>query len=234
MRRMRHDTAVVVFARAPIPGQTKTRLIPALGAASAAELYRCFLLDTLGCICGVEAEVIVAAAEPEHLESIRGIAGEACPRAQVVAQSGSDLGERMANAFRDALAAGHARVALIGTDSPSLPPDRVNRALSLLRDRPEVVLGPSLDGGYYLIGLRAALPQLFQHMDWSSGTVLVDTLRRTQAIRAAVSLLEPWYDVDTPEALAVLRAHLTALALAGEPIPCPATWQYLQDQLPEH
>jgi hypothetical protein len=238
---MSNEPALVIFARAPLPGQTKTRLIPALGPAGAAELYRRFLVDTLGRACELRAEVLLAAAAPEQTEPLSAIAQAVCPRARVTAQQGTDLGARMSNALQEALQRGHPSAVVMGTDLPSLPFDRVARALSLLRNGDvqrgrycELVLGPSLDGGYYLIGMSRPMPQLFQHMDWGSGTVLVDTLRRAQTMKAAVSLLEPWYDVDTPEDLAVLRAHLTALALVGEPMPCPATWEYLREQVQEH
>ncbi len=237
---MRPGSVVIVFARAPVPGEAKTRLIPALGAWGASELYRCFVLDTLARSSELSVDVMLAAAEADQVEALRSLAQEACPRAEIIVQTGSDLGERMSGAFQEALGRGYPGAVLIGTDAPSLPFDRVDRALSLLRHgnlqrgrQYEAVLGPCLDGGYYLIGLRAPMPQLFQHMVWGTRSVLVDTLRRAQSLKASVSLLEPWYDVDTPEDLELLRSHLTALFLAGETIPCPATWHYLQEQLAE-
>ena len=237
---MEKRSALIAFARAPVPGQTKTRLIPVLGPAGAAELYRRFLVDALTQACELRAHMVVAAAEPDQVAPLRAIAQGACPEAEITTQSGADLGQRLARAFQEAFSQGYHSAMVMGTDLPSLPFDRVRRALSLLRAgdvrrgrRCELVLGPCLDGGYYLIGLTAPVPRLFEHMDWGSRTVLVDTLRRAQTMRLSASLLEPWYDVDTPEDLAVLRSHLTALALAGEPIPCPATWRYLQDELTE-
>jgi hypothetical protein len=226
---MAEDAVVVVFARAPVPGETKTRLIPTLGALGAAELYRCFLLDVLARAAEVAAGVVVAASEAAQADAVRELVREACPRAEVILQRGDDLGERMMNAFQEAFTQGYRRVVILGTDLPTLPFDRVTRALDLLRDR-ELVLGPCLDGGYYLIGLRRARPQLFQHMEWGGSAVLVDTLRRAQSIGASVSLLEPWFDVDTPRDLEVLRSYLTALALAGESIPCAKTWRYLRHE----
>jgi glycosyltransferase A (GT-A) superfamily protein (DUF2064 family) len=133
----------------------------------------------------------------------------------------------MQNCAEQALSGGSCPVVLVGSDAPTLPIERLQQALDLCADR-DVVLGPCLDGGYYLIGLRRHIPEIFEGIAWSSESVLLDTLRRVQQARASVALLEPWYDVDTPEDLSLLRNHLAALSLAGEGIPCPRTWEFLQ------
>jgi rSAM/selenodomain-associated transferase 1 len=223
--------ALIVFARAPVAGHTKTRLIPALGPARAAQLYRCFVLDTLEAARRAPADVTVAAADPQHLDCLRALAEEACPEAAVIGQRGGDLGERIANAVREALGLGHPRAVVIGSDSPDLPPDRFREALDLAAER-DLVLGPCSDGGYYLIGMHAAMPEVFGGIEWSSETVLADTIRRAQEIGASIALLEPWQDVDTPEDLRALRARLAAQSLARKPIACHRTWEYLSG-LPE-
>jgi hypothetical protein len=228
--RRRTRAALVYFARAPLPGRTKTRLIPRLGADGAAELYRRFLLDAFARDCEGRADVKIAVAQEDHADPLRALAEGVCPGAELLLQSGRDLGARMAHTFAEVLGAGYAGAVILGTDAPSLPGDRVAKALALCEYR-DLVLGPALDGGYYLIGLRKVIPEFLQDIAWGSPEVLVETLRRAQAINARVSLLEPWYDVDRPEDLALLRSHLTALHLAGEPIPCPRTWEFLQ-QLP--
>jgi rSAM/selenodomain-associated transferase 1 len=225
---MNPEGALIIFARAPIPGHTKTRLVGALGPERAAELYRCFLLDTVEQASKCPATVFVAVDEPEHVEDMRPLVREVCPDASLVVQSGCDLGERIANAVREVLARGHSRAAVIGSDSPILPSSRVEQALSLSRDF-DLVLGPCTDGGYYLVALRADTPQLFRGIAWSSAEVLIETLRRAHARKMSVRLLEPWYDVDTPRDLVFLRSHLTALSLAGEDIPCPRTWAYVRE-----
>ena len=219
--------ALVIFARAPVPGQAKTRLIPVLGPEGAAELYRCFLRDTLANAAVMDASVLVAAAEEGHVAEVSRLAAEACPAAEVIVQEGRDLGERMLNAFRHTLRSGYRRTVIVGSDVPSLPWERVSEALRLAGER-DLTLGPSLDGGYYLIGMHAAIPRLFDGMAWGKRTVLVDTLRHAQDLQLTVSLLEPWYDVDTPRDLETLRSHLTALALAGHELPCPRTWEYMR------
>ncbi len=218
--------ALVLFARAPVPGEVKTRLIPALGAEAAAELYRCFLQDALVQAAGLEAEVVVAVAEAGQAARVAELVAAHCPSAELLVQVGADLGERMLNAFRQVLRAGARAAVLVGTDVPHLPRSRVVEALSRAAEH-EVVLGPARDGGYYLIGLHAVIPHLFQGLEWGTREVLGETLRRAQELGLTVTQLEPWGDVDTPADLAALRAYLAAQACSGQNISCPCTWQYL-------
>ncbi len=224
---MTRPPAVIVFARAPRPGTTKTRLVPALGRRGAADLYRCFLLDTLANVCGLDAAVMVAAAEESDLGPVATLARSVCPRAALTVQQGDDLGERMASAVERALSEGHPRAVVIGSDSPSLPPDVVGQALELGSDR-DLVVGPCFDGGYYLIGMRKLQRDVFAGIQWSSKAVLSETLRRAQEQGLSLALLDPWYDVDTPEDLALLRSHLETLAEAAREVPCPRTWDLLR------
>jgi len=225
---MDRGPAVVAFARAPVSGRAKTRLVPALGPEGAAELYRCFLLDTLGALRELRCDIIVAAAEGEDVEPLSAALGAARVGAEVIVQSGADLGERIADAVRLALRRGHSSAVVIGTDAPDLPSDLIGRALDLTASH-DVVLGPCADGGYYLVGLRAVMPSLFRNIEWSTETVLSQTLDRARELGLAVALLEPWNDVDTAADLLLLRERLTRQVVAGEPIPCPRTWDYLCD-----
>ncbi len=224
--------ALILFAREPAPGQAKTRLIPLLGAEGAAELYRRFLLDCAETAADQPAALYVAVSESSAVETVRALLSPVCPEAEFVAQSGADLGARMGTAVEAALAQGHPGVVVIGSDAPSLPGSRIREALQGCA-RCDLVLGPAFDGGYYLIGMPRVIRECFEGLSWGESTVLVDTLRRAREVGAKVSLLAPWYDVDTPEDLQTLRSHLTALHLAGEPIPCPRTWEYLQAQATE-
>ncbi len=109
------------------------------------------------------------------------------------------------------LAGGCPGVLLIGSDTPTLPAAVLHEAVDLVASGgPDVVLGPSEDGGYYLIGLRARRPELFVEMPWSTGTVLAETVRRAEALGLTVALLPTWFDVDTPPDLARLAASLAA------------------------
>jgi len=229
---MNSTPALILFARDPVPGRVKTRLVPLLGAEGAAELYRCFLLDSLEAAAGQLADVFVAVSRDSALEPIRALATSVCARADFLVQVGSDLGQRMRHTFEAVLARGHRGAVVIATDVPSLPPPRVSEALDYAAYR-DLVLGPSLDGGYYLIGLHKIIPTCFADMPWGGPTVLVETLSRAQQVGATVTLLEPWYDVDAPEDLRVLRSHLTALHLAGDTVFCPRTWEFLQHLPPE-
>jgi glycosyltransferase A (GT-A) superfamily protein (DUF2064 family) len=108
---------------------------------------------------------------------------------------------------------GMERVLALGSDSPSLPDTYIDEALELLTER-EVVIGPSTDGGYYLIGLRQRAAGLFAGIAWSTGQVLAQTLERLGD--HSLGLLPMWYDVDTPQDAGLLKVHLEALARAGE------------------
>ncbi len=133
----------------------------------------------------------------------------------------------MFHAMRNTLAAGHPAAVIAGTDAPSLPWARIAEALHRATEC-DLVLGPCRDGGYYLIGMRSAIPQLFEAMPWSTADVLAETLRRAEELSLKPRLLDPWYDVDTAEDLQTLRADLSARARAGQLIPCPRTWEYLR------
>ena len=225
---MSSRSSLIVFARAPRPGRTKTRLMPLLGPQRTADLYRCFLTDTLVRACRAEADVTVAVADAEDVDAVGAFVSRFCPGARVTVQSEGDLGARMADALQQALARGAAPATLIGTDSPDLPPDRVEQAFSLSRTH-DVVLGPCLDGGYYLIAMAHIVPGVFEGVEWSSENVLADTLERAGRQGATSALLDPWYDVDTPTDLIALQQRLRAVHLAGKEIPCQHTWDFHRD-----
>jgi uncharacterized protein len=135
-----------------------------------------------------------------------------------MAQRGADLGSRMANAVDDLIRPDGGTVMILGSDSPTLPAETVDQAAERLKDCP-VVLGPSADGGYYLVGTtRADLP-IFDRIAWGESTVLAETLRRLRESAIDASLLPMWYDVDTADDLAWMAEHIQWLARAGEEIP---------------
>ena len=220
--------SLIIFARAPRPGRTKTRLIPLLGPPRTADLYRCFRTDTFLRACRAEADITVAVADAEDVDAVGACASPFCPGARVTVQSDGDLGARMADALQRAFARGEAPAALIGTDSPDLPADRIDQAFSLSRTH-DVVLGPCLDGGYYLIAMARLVSGVFEGVEWSSENVLADTLERVGRQGATSALLDPWYDVDTPDDLIALQQRLRALHRAGKEIPCQHTWDFLRD-----
>jgi rSAM/selenodomain-associated transferase 1 len=209
------------MAKAPVPGAVKTRLCPPLTPEQAAELSRCFLLDTLDRVVALPAISPVLAFSPPGAR--RALASMA-RGARLVAQRGTDLGERLENLLAGLLAAGHPAAIAVGTDTPSLPAAYLRRAVAwLAAPGPDVVLGPSDDGGYYLIGMRTLRPTLFAAMPWSTPAVLPRTLRRARAAGLEVACLPPWFDVDTGADLERLRAALRR----GHGGPAPRTAAFL-------
>lgn len=189
--------AIGVFARAPIPGETKTRLIPAVGAEGAARLHEAFLRDVLRRAASVAPVTLFVAGPLEHpsFDALGGaeVTFERRP------QRGDDLGARMTHALAH-LRTRADRAVLVGSDAPTLPA-RVLRAA--IHHPAEQVLTPTADGGYALVGGRR--PFRFEGIRWSASTTLAETLARNPGAHRT----EPWYDVDRPEDLALLRAHLT-------------------------
>ena len=187
------------MAKHPVPGRVKTRLAAALGADAACALYRAFVLD-LAERLGALPYAVTWAYTPGDAPF-----AALLPRARCRPQRGRDLGERLAAAIADELAAGPGPVLAIGADAPHLPETALAEAASALGRDADVVLGPAADGGYYLIGLRAPAPGLFAGIDWSTDGVLEATLARAQAAALAVHFLPPSFDVDRPADLVLLR-----------------------------
>ena len=198
--------AVAIMAKTPRPGEVKTRLCPPLSAAGAAELYRCFLLDKIEQVRSLKTASPAIAYTPAEG---RAFFEQVAPDFVLVAQRGVDLGDRLANSLGEQLERGHRAALAIDSDTPTLPRGFLEQALDLVTAPDvDVVLGPTEDGGYYLIGLRALHRELFEAMAWSTSQVLPETIRRAEAKRLRVACLPTWYDVDTPADLARLRTAL--------------------------
>ena len=205
---------LVVLAKRPVAGQVKTRLARTLGDAAAAELQAAFLADTLRHAARVRDARRLLAVAP------RGSAGwfaELDPGAEVVEQVEGDLGARLAAAFAEAFARGAARVVAVGSDAPQQDAEVLERAFAALAPG-RVVLRPSDDGGYTLVGLAAPAPRLFERVPWSTPEVLQATERRARALGLEVARLEPGFDVDEERDLARLAGEIDA----GR-ADCPAT-----------
>ena len=206
----RKSAAIVIMARAPwIPG--KTRLTVAVSGHSHAMLRRALFLDTLDAVRAVPGVDGIIACEPaEACQEMRDLVG---PAVDVIAQRGYDLGERMTHALQDVFRLGYDNVILIGSDLPDLPPRLVEATVSKLQARTtDIVLGPAIDGGYYLIGMNQLFSSMFEAIDWSSDRVLDQTLATAAAEGLVVYQLDPWPDVDTPADLDRLIAHPGASA----------------------
>ncbi len=190
-----HANALVVMAKAPIPGQSKTRLVPPLSPKEAAELSRCLLLDLLANLKSFKAADRFVAFLPIEAASFF---EDAVPYGfRCFPQRGRDLGERMKNVFDDLMKEGYKNVVLVGSDVPALPLRFLEEAFSALKESEEVVLGPSRDGGYYLIGMKQRVPEIFKEIAWSSSNVLAATTEKLGHLGIAPRLLPPWFDIDT-------------------------------------
>ncbi len=195
---------LILFARYPIAGKAKTRLIPALGPEGAAALHRRLVLRTLR--TAREACRVLPADLEVHFD---GDTEQAMSHwlgndARFFPQCVGDLGERMASAFEESFRAGSAATVIVGSDCPGLSPDAIISAFASLRETP-TVLGPAQDGGYYLIGLSRPIPELFRGIPWGTDRVLADSLAVLQRQISKVSLLNPLADIDRPEDLPIWR-----------------------------
>jgi rSAM/selenodomain-associated transferase 1 len=185
-----------MMARAPWTGG-KTRLGMAAGDdATHMELRTALFLDTLDAVASVpNVEHIIGCEPAGECERVREFVDE---HIDVIAQRGSDLGERLAHVFEDVFRLGIDSVVVMGSDLPDLPPRLIQDALAALHDaRDRVVLGPAADGGYYLVGMNRLHPALFRRIDWSTSRVLAQTLDAAKAERLEVLLLDKWRDVDS-------------------------------------
>jgi rSAM/selenodomain-associated transferase 1 len=200
--------ALLVVAKRPAPGQTKTRLTPPLTPVNAAQLYEAFLCDTLDLIRAVPDVHPIIAYWPEGEEDyFRALA----PDFELLPQVGADLGARLDNALTHCLSDGFTHAVIMDSDSPTLPANCLTQALAAL-DSADVVLGPCEDGGYYLIGLKRPTPRLLREVPMSTPTVMRDTLALAEVLNLSVAQLPLWYDVDTAAELERLQAELTTLA----------------------
>jgi len=213
----------VVMVKAPCAGAVKTRLVPALTRAQAASLAACFARDTVESVRRVVRETVVAYAPDDARASLEALfKGEGL---LWFAQSGEDLGARIESAASYAFARGFGPVVLIGTDSPTLPASFIERAVaSLSEGGSDVALGPTEDGGYYLVGLRQSFVGLFRNVDWSTPRVYRQTAENASREGLRVFELPRWYDVDTHADLLRLRDEMLSDEEARARAPSTREW----------
>jgi len=222
--------ALGLMAKAPLAGEVKTRLVPPLTPAEAAQLNICFLRDMAA---NIETVSETAAASGLVVYTPAG-AESAFDRVlptgfKLLVQRGTSLGERLCNATDDLLRQGHSAVCLINSDSPTLPQSFLIRAIELLGARGDrVVLGAAEDGGYYLIGLKHAHKHLFDGIAWSTPDVLARTKQRAAEIDLPVAMLPAWYDVDDAETLNRLCDELFFGTPSDGAYPAPHTRAFLE------
>lgn len=220
--------ALAIMSKAPRAGSVKTRLTPALTAEEAAALNSCFLRDISAAIGKVgELTQGIACYTPVGAEEAY---REILPAEfLLVAQRNGDFGHRLARAIEDLIAIGFDSVCLINSDSPTAPVSAFAEAAQILSSpNDQLVLGPSADGGYYLIGMKTVHSRLFEEIDWSTERVLDQTLERAAEIGLAVRLLPLCYDVDDRTTLARLCEELLGPNELLNPEIAPATRHFLR------
>jgi uncharacterized protein len=196
---------LLVVAKQPAAGQTKTRLCPPLTGDAAAALYACFLRDTLDIMRQLPGVACGIAYLPEDAT---GYFQALAPDMTLTPQQGAGLGERLDHLLTQALENGARQAVVMDSDSPTLPAEYLAQAFAALDGDADVVLGPCDDGGYYLIGLKRPQPRLLRDVEMSTPNVVRDTLALAEQLGLRVALLPTWYDVDTVAELDRLRAEL--------------------------
>ena len=204
--------AMAVMGKASAPGRTKTRLVPPLSAGQAADLNTAFLQDIIGNLqcAGREAEIAPYVAfgpigsEPFFRDCLPA-------NLPLIECSLPHFGDCLHRAISSLLQRGHAAACVLNADSPTLPTRLlVQAARALAQPADGMVIGPSIDGGYYLLGVRCAHRRLFDDIDWSTSRVFEQTRQRAAELGLSVTVLEPWYDVDDAVGLRALRSDVAA------------------------
>jgi uncharacterized protein len=189
------DRCILLFVKSPVKGQVKTRLAAEIGEEFAVTLYKCFVEDVLGLVKDVGVPLRLLFDPPDAEADFRDWLGE---QDFFRPQAGDDIGEKMKNGFESAFEEGFSKVVAIGSDLPDLPCDFLRRTFTQLQSH-DAVLGPSSDGGYYLIGFsrEAFLPEAFENIAWSRDGVFEQTIRILRQWARSTFLLPVWHDVDT-------------------------------------
>jgi rSAM/selenodomain-associated transferase 1 len=202
--------ALAVMAKAPRPGKVKTRLAPPLTPDQAAAINICFLRDTTENIAAV-----TTSGKSAGIISYTPVGDEALfdnllpADFTLIPQRGDGFGDRLLATAEDLLACGYGCVCLIDSDSPTVPAAAFEQAVTeLQKPGDRIALGPAHDGGYYLIGLKRAHPELFANITWSTSAVFAETLAAAKSANLETVILPLWYDVDDAATLAILTAEL--------------------------
>lgn len=198
------ENALIVFAKVPEPNKVKTRLTTLVSPEWAANLYEAFLMDAIDLYRTFPVDVRLYFTDmKEKVPEKFAPAGVA-----LFTQKGRGLGNRMATAFAETFVQGYERAVIIGTDHPTLPVSFVEEAFRQIEDPYSITIGPSEDGGYYLLGMNEFYPQLFRDMTYSHDQVFNETVSRAGQTSASLNVLPVWYDVDTPDTLQKLLLDL--------------------------
>lgn len=220
-----------IFVKYPAPGAVKTRLGQSIGEEPAAGLYAAFLHDIIAAIRPLTCRKTLCFT-PDDLTSRDYFQTLGGPDFELRPQPEADLGDRLSAFFQAEFSQGRESVVVIGSDSPSLSVGWIQRSFAAL-ETVDSVVGPAMDGGYYLLGLRPPLPDCFQGIEWSTPQVFSQTMTRLRAAGRRPHVLPLWYDVDTLEELRFLVDQLTRTREAGAGQSLPETEKWLEEFLPE-
>ncbi|MFQ5877678.1 MAG: TIGR04282 family arsenosugar biosynthesis glycosyltransferase [Acidobacteriota bacterium] len=214
---IRTRPTLVLYARLPRAGAVKTRMQPFLRAREALELHQAMLEDSLRLLrwaaerAGARPVLAFSEAWEPEADGAPASLWRAAGGIDRLPQRGGPLGERLRNTLSDLRAAGEGEVVIFGSDSPTLPPVWLEAACEALSGRAGVVLGPALDGGYYLVGTGPGAAVPFEAIPWGTDRALLQTLRVLRSTGTRPALLPPWYDVDRPDDLGRVRRDLSAV-----------------------
>ncbi len=202
------DSALIIMAKEPKVGATKTRLCPPLSCEEAARLYEALLLDTIESTSQLpKIDLAIAISPPESTEYF----GRISPlETLLIPVTCYDIGDCLNQVLTQLLALGYKKAIALNGDGPTLPREYILHAFELLDDH-DLVFGPSEDGGYYLVGLKEPIPEIFTGIAWSTPQVLKQSLAICNSLGRDVGLTPTWYDVDTIEDIRRLQTELGAL-----------------------
>jgi uncharacterized protein len=215
------ERALIIMAKAARVGHVKTRLAASLPAEAVVDLYRCMIEDTLELARSISTDALATVCPTPDVADL----ASWLPAIEIVGQQGEGLAAGLVSAFRIFIDRGYHRVVAIDGDSPQIPPETLNQAFRLL-DGADLVIGPTTDGGYYLVGTTTQHPELFEKQKMGTRGALDSLMANAQALGLRVALTETLYDVDEAEDLALLaqelrwfpqRAPRTAAWLARRP-----------------
>jgi hypothetical protein len=214
------NDALIIVAKKPEPGLTKTRLCPPFTPEAASEFYDCLMRDTLALaeqLSGVDLTLAYTPASAvDYFQNL-------VPNGfRLIPQRGAHLGKRLANALAFHFKQGYRRAVIMNSDGPTLPLAYLKEAFTEL-DRADVTLGMGHDGGYYSIGLKQMVPELFENITWSTDMVIPQTLEICRRLKLNVHPLPEWYDVDVKADLQRLRQDLSQ-----KPASAPLTYSFLK------
>jgi len=204
--------ALVIMVKEPVAGSVKTRLTPPLSPETARELYKSFILDKITQVNGIENTVHIVAYYPESGRDF--FLSNLPENFELLEQEGHDLGERLAGISSELFKRGFKKVLMLDSDSPNLPTGYIIEGIERL-DSADIVLGPTDDGGYYLIGLKEPLSGIFQNIPWSTPEVAEVTIQKIAGLDKTRFILPGWYDVDTAEDLERLKNDIGKLSHPG-------------------